>query len=1337
MKNKTDKSLKLFLLLIILFISIGFVAAANSDLNDLNNNDLSLSNGDINYIDDNGGDGLINANSNNENPELMDSDVNDLNNKELQLTTLQENKTCLEDNLKKSNSQLHSLKDGAVIEVEHTDNDLSDIQNAIKNAKAGDTVSLGNYAYNIGDGQINLTKRITLLGDGTNTLINGSGGEKVGCVVSLSGITGAVIKGIKFNNPTANLTYTDYDTLYGWAIRLDSSNNILIDNCSFINYNREINIDGSNSNTVNNCYFTGGSTRVTNGNGKERGTRAISFSSNSKYNNIENCTFEGPVLDAINVDAASSTKIIGNTFINNAYSIFLDHVATENTTISNNSFINCGHFETVFNGSNINFQDLPIIDCAASFSNFEICNNSFEVKSNNIIISTAETSEIGNVNITGNIVRPYDNSEVSNITFAKFPTVESKLDLIGHINISNNNINLGSSSQSIVYGKFGNNIRYYSDGDIIVYAHRKNTYLNITFPDKVYKNSVVVNISLYGDSDEDLKQLNGSKVFLKLNNKSYNLTIINGLTSFSLEDELEVANYTLKASYLGNEFYSPADCEKTLSVLDHTKTIFVEHSGNDTRDLLDAIRNASSGDIIDLGDYNYSNVQTIDLNKDLTINGENAGIELSNSSSALFNLGNEIFNLSIDGIVFKVTGNNQSLVFTNEDSNLELLELTNITVVLSQNASSNGSGGSSSGGSSNGSGGSNSSTTIDYNTISLLHIQSNSDSFSIEKFNLNDNSLLEGMKSILVSASNSSSKIIYINDSSIETIVIRYVNDAAIDFIPSDDSVIISLKTKDGRAISNASILVNDMAMSTDNDGEVSLQVSGNYTINVVYIDENNASVSAKYASVVYELDNNGSGSSSAVKYLNSAVIDFVPSDDSVIISLKTKDGQAISNASISVNDISMVTDDDGQVIVQVSDNYTINVVYIDENNASLRAKYTNVINEKINSVIVKVLNDAVIDFVPSEDSVTISLKDKDGQAISNASILVNDISMISDDDGQVIVQVSDNYTINVVYIDENNASVSARITNSVYIVDDSNSSVLTISNDAVIDFVPSEDSVAISLKTKEGNAISNASILVNNVSMISDDDGQVIVQVSGNYTLKVIYIDENNASASASFMKNSQSIIEEKIIEKNNTVYVNVTKEREPSKIICQDMVTDAVAKVDGRIGKYFEVFLVDENGKPLANKLVQIGFNGAVYNRTTNDSGGVKLQINLGYEGKYTFAIAFLGDDNYTGDFQVALITVNKHSPKLTASAKTFKASAKTKSISATFKSANGNAINSKKISFTVNGKTYSGTTNSKGVATVKVTLNKKGTYTCTAKYAGDGMYKATSTKFNLKIV
>ena len=99
-------------------------------------------------------------------------------------------------------------------------------------------------------------------------------------------------------------------------------------------------------------------------------------------------------------------------------------------------------------------------------------------------------------------------------------------------------------------------------------------------------------------------------------------------------------------------------------------------------------------------------------------------------------------------------------------------------------------------------------------------------------------------------------------------------------------------------------------------------------------------------------------------------------------------------------------------------------------------------------------------------------------------------------------------------------------------------------------------------------------------------------------------------------------------------------------------------------------------------------------------------------------------------------AKITVKKQTPSLTVPAKSYGANAKTKTISATFKSASGKVIAGKKITFTVNGKTYTANTNDKGVASVNVSLNKKGTYSFTAKFAGDNTYAAISKTAKLTL-
>ena len=194
-----------------------------------------------------------------------------------------------------------------------------------------------------------------------------------------------------------------------------------------------------------------------------------------------------------------------------------------------------------------------------------------------------------------------------------------------------------------------------------------------------------------------------------------------------------------------------------------------------------------------------------------------------------------------------------------------------------------------------------------------------------------------------------------------------------------------------------------------------------------------------------------------------------------------------------------------------------------------------------------------------------------------------------------------------------------------------------------------------------------------------------------------------------------------------NSTKAIDLVKDPKTS-IICANMTTTAIDSViEGRVGKYFVFTLVDCEGKGLANKSVQIGFLSVIYDLTTDENGQAKLQINLKYANTYTFAMCFLGDDYYKGDFAVVSIIVKKQKPGLTVPNKSYKASAKTKTLTATLKTASGKVLKDKKVTFKVNGKTYTAKTNSKGVASVKVSLTKKKTYSCVVKFAGDSTYSA----------
>lgn len=189
------------------------------------------------------------------------------------------------------------------------------------------------------------------------------------------------------------------------------------------------------------------------------------------------------------------------------------------------------------------------------------------------------------------------------------------------------------------------------------------------------------------------------------------------------------------------------------------------------------------------------------------------------------------------------------------------------------------------------------------------------------------------------------------------------------------------------------------------------------------------------------------------------------------------------------------------------------------------------------------------------------------------------------------------------------------------------------------------------------------------------------------------------------------------------------------------------------------FTVRLIDQYGNAVVNKTVSFALDGADKMTAITDSNGVaRLMLSLSKARKYSIITFFEGDE--TGEYKPSSmvannITILKKDSSLTVKNLSYKVTA-TKKLSVTFKSPvyeikvkiinntfiispeikSYKLIKNKKVTFTVNGKTYAATTNSKGVATVKITLNKKGTYKYTAKFEGDSLYNAVTKKAKLTI-
>ena len=153
---------------------------------------------------------------------------------------------------------------------------------------------------------------------------------------------------------------------------------------------------------------------------------------------------------------------------------------------------------------------------------------------------------------------------------------------------------------------------------------------------------------------------------------------------------------------------------------------------------------------------------------------------------------------------------------------------------------------------------------------------------------------------------------------------------------------------------------------------------------------------------------------------------------------------------------------------------------------------------------------------------------------------------------------------------------------------------------------------------------------------------------------------------------------------------------------------------------GYYFYAYLKDKAGKALSGQKVTIKVNGKTYTKTTNSNGRVALKIKLP-AGSYKMNIYHYASGIYSYASKSVTLKSVANTPSITVADSSV---IRGKYLYVYLKDKTGKALSGQKVTFKVNGRTYTKTTNSNGRAALKFTWNAGKYYTQIYHYAS-GVY------------
>lgn len=340
----------------------------------------------------------------------------------------------------------------------------------------------------------------------------------------------------------------------------------------------------------------------------------------------------------------------------------------------------------------------------------------------------------------------------------------------------------------------------------------------------------------------------------------------------------------------------------------------------------------------------------------------------------------------------------------------------------------------------------------------------------------------------------------------------------------------------------------------------------------------------------------------------------------------------------------------------------------------------------------------------------SVTLKDNNGNVLSGKTLTFtfNGKSYTKTTDSKGVASLNINakagsYVIGVIFDGDElyeNSSASNKIT-----VSKTPTTISSSTKDAV-----KGKSYSVVLKDKKGNVLASKAVTLTfngkTYKLTTNSKGIVSFTITGTLgkTYKLTYKFAGDSYYAA------------------YSGYINL-KVKKPTKIVGSNA---RIVK-----GAKYSVTLRDSSNKALSKKTVTITFNGKTYTKTTTTKGVVSLALNAAPGKSYNIVYKYGGSSYYAPSSKTVSVFI-KTPTKLSNSGSSV---GKGKNYYITLKDSNGNVLANKNVVFKYRGKSYKKTTNSNGIASLKINSPIGYTYRLTYSYSGSSYYGSSSGSVNLK--